>query len=132
MEMEPSENNQMILSNELDVYGNPLPIVNLNTTERDRRSLVTLHKIFREEVERNKLGKFVSNLENARPWPITSEASHHMGGTVMGKVVDNNLKVQGTDNLYVCSGSVFPTSGCANPTYTICALALRLADLLRH
>jgi len=34
-------------------------------------------------------------------------------------------------NVYVASGSVFPTSGFANPTLTIVALALRLADHLK-
>jgi choline dehydrogenase-like flavoprotein len=34
-------------------------------------------------------------------------------------------------NLYVAGSSVFPTSGYANPTFTIVALALRLADHLK-
>ena len=41
-----------------------------------------------------------------------------------------NLRVHGTDNLYVASSSVFPTVGYANPTLTIVALTLRLADRL--
>lgn len=131
MEMEPNENNKMTLSNELDVYGNPLPIIDLNTTERDRKSLIALHKIFGEEIHTSGLGVFKSSLENTKPWPITFDASHHLGGTIIGLVVDTNLKVGGTDNLYICSGSVFPTSGCANPTYTICALAVRLADHIK-
>ena len=135
MEMEPVPNNNMTLSNELDTYGNPLPIVDLNTTESDRRSMIELHKTFGTEVKRLNLGKFISNLESAQPWPITIDASHHLGGTIMGtdshkSVVDINLKVHDTDNLYICSGSLFPTSGSANPTYTVCALAVRLADHL--
>jgi len=35
------------------------------------------------------------------------------------------------DNVYVCGASIFPTSGCANPTLTIVALAIRLADYLK-
>lgn len=136
MEMEPSLENKMTLSEELDKYNNPLPVVNINTTELDRKSLVELHKIFKEEVKTAGLGEFISDLENTHPWPINFEASHHLGGTIMGtdkntSVVDTNLKVHSIDNLYICSGSVFPTSGCANPTYTICALAIRLADYLK-
>jgi choline dehydrogenase-like flavoprotein len=35
-------------------------------------------------------------------------------------------------NLYAVGGSVFPTLGAANPTFTIVALALRLADHLQR
>ena len=60
---------------------------------------------------------------------------HHMGTTRMGgsadhSVVDSDCRVHGVKNLYVASSSVFPTSGHANPTLTIVALALRLADHL--
>ncbi len=46
-------------------------------------------------------------------------------------VVDRNARVHGIGNLYVAGSSVFPTSGYANPTLTIVALALRLADHLK-
>jgi choline dehydrogenase-like flavoprotein len=60
---------------------------------------------------------------------------HHMGTTRMDSsekrgVVDENCKVHGVANLYVAGSSVFTTSGSANPTLTIIALALRLADHL--
>jgi choline dehydrogenase-like flavoprotein len=47
-------------------------------------------------------------------------------------VVDENCRVFGVDNLYVASSSTFPTSGCANPTLTIVALAVRIADHLKQ
>ena len=60
---------------------------------------------------------------------------HIMGTTRMGtnrsnSVVDSNCRVHGYDNLSVAGSSVFPTGGCANPTLTIVALTLRLADTL--
>lgn len=45
-------------------------------------------------------------------------------------VVDADAKVHGLSDLYVAGGSVFPTCGDANPTFTIVAMALRLADHL--
>jgi choline dehydrogenase-like flavoprotein len=45
-------------------------------------------------------------------------------------VVDRDCRVFGTENFYVAGSSVFPTSGSANPTLTVVALALRLADHL--
>ena len=47
-------------------------------------------------------------------------------------VVDENCRVHGVDNLYIAGSSVFPTSGIANPTLTIIALAMRLSDHLKH
>ena len=47
-------------------------------------------------------------------------------------VVDRNCRVHGVDNLYVAGSSVFPTSGSANPTLNILALAYRLTDHLRE
>ena len=59
-----------------------------------------------------------------------------MGGTRIGydpskyDVVDSNLKVFNTNNLFVNGSSVFRTSGHANPTLTIVQLSLRLAEYL--
>ena len=58
-----------------------------------------------------------------------------MGGTRMGDgtdkfdVVDKNLKVFDTKNLYI-AGSSTRTGGHANPTLTITQLSLRLGDYL--
>ncbi len=61
---------------------------------------------------------------------------HHIGTARMGtdprrSVVDGNGRVHGMENLYVAGAAVFPTSSQANPTLTIVALALRLADHLQ-
>ena len=45
-------------------------------------------------------------------------------------VVNSDLRVFGTANLYVCSSGVFPTSGQANPTFYLGAFAVRLAQYL--
>ncbi|KAF4460597.1 choline dehydrogenase flavo [Fusarium albosuccineum] len=45
-------------------------------------------------------------------------------------VVDTDLKFHGLDNLWVCDLSVFPVSPEANPSLTLAALALRLAEHL--
>jgi choline dehydrogenase-like flavoprotein len=69
-------------------------------------------------------------------WENTfTSAAHHVGTARMSDsektgVVDKNLKVFGIKNLYVCDGSVFSTSGNVNSSFTISALACRLADHL--
>jgi len=69
-------------------------------------------------------------------WEGLSVRYHHMGTTRMSDdpqqgVVDRHCRVHGIDNLYVAGNSVFTTSGYANPTLTIVALAVRLADHLK-
>ena len=56
-----------------------------------------------------------------------------MGGTRIGdnlntSVVDSNLKVHDTKNLFVAGSSVFATSGYSNPTFTIVQLSIRLGE----
>jgi choline dehydrogenase-like flavoprotein len=65
-----------------------------------------------------------------------SDCFHHIGTTRMSDspatgVVDRNCEVFGVRGLYVAGSSVFPTSGYANPTLTIVAMSMRLADHLR-
>jgi choline dehydrogenase-like flavoprotein len=50
---------------------------------------------------------------------------------VVKGVVDENLKVHSVDNLFVCDLSVFPYSPMENPSRTLTALAMRLADHLK-
>ncbi len=73
------------------------------------------------------------------PEPLVDGAHHHLGTTRMSLdpstgVVDADCRVHGVPNLYVAGSSTFPTAGFANPTLTVVALALRLADHLaaRH
>jgi choline dehydrogenase-like flavoprotein len=63
------------------------------------------------------------------------DSNHHMGGMRMAisptcGVVNPDLLLNGTRNVYICSGAVFPTSGFSNPTHTVLALAMKLADHL--
>ena len=61
---------------------------------------------------------------------------HHMGALRMAVssdegIVNPDSRLHSVDNLYIAGCSVFPTGGFANPTLTIVALALRLADHLK-
>ena len=69
-------------------------------------------------------------------WALVDNV-HHMGATRMGRspddgVVDGDLRLFGCDNVYVTGSSVFPSGGHANPTLTIIALTLRLAEHLKR
>ncbi len=60
--------------------------------------------------------------------------AHEVGTLRMGEngngTVDTDLKFQAYNNLYVCDLSVFPASPAANPTLTLAALSMRLAEHL--
>ena len=62
---------------------------------------------------------------------------HHIGTARMGtdprsSVVDCDCRVHGVGNLFIAGSAVFPTSSQANPTLTVVALALRLAEQLER
>lgn len=63
-------------------------------------------------------------------------ANHILGGARFGtdrddSVLNADCRAWDFDNLYVTDGSCMPTAGGANPTLTIQANALRVADLLK-
>jgi len=74
-------------------------------------------------------------LDEAAELPPMADTYHAMGGLRMGvdvqaSVVDCDLRVHGVENLYVASCALFPAGGSSNPTFTMMALTLRLADRL--
>jgi choline dehydrogenase-like flavoprotein len=90
-----------------------------------------------QKLARQHAGSLRSQLDAlADPWPVAGDSAHHLGTTRMHRnpkrgVTDPNGRVHSVGNLYVSGSSVFPTSGHANPTLTIIALAIRLADHLK-
>ncbi|QIB66450.1 GMC oxidoreductase [Kineobactrum salinum] len=99
----------------------------------DFDSAYALFSTLGEELGRTGLGRSrLAKPDSAEVRQNVSGACHHLGTTRMAArsedgVVDPDLKVYGTANLYVASSSVFPRYGYANPTLTIIALAARLA-----
>ena len=107
-------------------------------SEDNRTALESARHLGRYFADRN-LGRLRLDrwLTSREPFPADDEIGgcHHMGGTRMARtpdqgIVDSNCKVFGQRNLYIAGSSVFPSSGFANPTYTIVQLALRLAEHL--
>lgn len=70
------------------------------------------------------------------PHSLLMAAPHPFGGCRMGEdqkvsVVDFEHKVHGFRNLYVADSSVFPTGPSVDPSFTIMAFSMRLADFLK-
>jgi choline dehydrogenase-like flavoprotein len=134
LEQAPNPSNRVSLSTELDPLGLPRAHVEWSIGEIDKKTMYRFHELLQSELPRLGIGELRSPLlENPDVFPLTQDASHHMGTTRMGNdprtsVVDANGKVHGMKNLYAAGSSVFTTGGAAGPVATIVALAIRLAD----
>ncbi len=136
-EQAPNPDSRVTLSGTKDALGLQRVRLDWRLTEQDRRSYVAHVRSLAQEFGALGLGRMKIDIEDDGKWPRRVDGgSHHMGTTRMSDdprsgVVDRNCRVHGIDNLYVAGSSVFPTSGTANPTLTLVALALRLADHLK-
>jgi choline dehydrogenase-like flavoprotein len=54
-----------------------------------------------------------------------------MGSDPDGSVTNSDGRCWDVPNLWICDGSLFPTSGGVNPSLTIQALACRIGDRIR-
>jgi choline dehydrogenase-like flavoprotein len=138
-EQVPNPESRVQLAYERDALGMNRVTLKWRLASEDRDSLRRSHEILAREIGRAGLGRVKPGLsEPDGAWPADlNGARHHMGTTRMHSdpkrgVVDADSRVHGIANLFVAGSSVFPTSGAANPTLTIVALALRLADHLKR
>ena len=135
MEQTPSPDNRITLGRDRDALGMPKVNVDWRVTARDRENFWRVHEIIAREVGRAGLGRVrLLRDQGERIWDeLLNFGHHHMGATRAHRnpargVVDADLRVHGLANLYVAGSSVFPTGGHIQPTLTIVALAIRLAD----
>jgi choline dehydrogenase-like flavoprotein len=133
----PNPDSRITLASEKDVLGQNLVQLDWTLSSQDIHSIRRTQEIIDEELQRADIGRVQIDLEGETPPLEITGGWHHMGTTRMHVdpkygVVDKNCCVHGISNLYIAGPSIFPTSGCANPTLTIIALALRLADHLKQ
>lgn len=137
-EQVPNPDSRVTLGEARDALGLRRIRLDWRLGEQDRRSLVRHIQSLGLEFAAAGIGRMLIRVEDDGLWPeVVAGGSHHMGTTRMSDdpargVVDRNCRVHGVDNLYVAGSSVFPTSGSANPTLNILALAYRLVDHLRE
>lgn len=131
-EQPPDLASRVTLSEETDRLGVRKLRLNWHIADSVTQGVLRMQELLGRELERTAVGR----LEQGSGVPEFTDASHHTGTTRMSLspkhgVVDSNCRAHGIANLYLAGSSVFPSSGHANPTLTIVALALRLADHLR-
>ena len=130
----PSPSNRMCL----DKDGETLEI-RYELTDDDISSVIRLHEILDQWLRKCGCGHLVywfprENLSKEIR-QMSKDGVHQSGTTRIADspqqgVVNRDLRVWGTKNLYICSSSVLPTSGQANPTFFTGVLAVKLAEHL--
>jgi len=140
-EQVPNPHSRVGLSNSTDRYGNPQVKIDWRYTSQDVETVSQSFELLREDLAAQNIGSldFAAGETDIETVVRRDGAygGHHIGTARMGSsaasgVVDCDGKVFGMNNLYVAGSAIFPTSSQANPTLTIVAMALRLADHLRH
>lgn len=135
-----SENRIWLSEEAVDRFGNSLAGISWRVSEDDVRAMRSATDHF-EESWRNSdiaaLGTLVRKpIERIEHEMIEGGGIYHPGGTTrmgfteLDGVVDRDLRVFGLGNVSVCSTSVLPSGGGANPTMMAMLLALRCSDRL--
>jgi choline dehydrogenase-like flavoprotein len=136
-EQAPNPASRVTLGSRRDRFGQPVARVDWRPDASDRASIRTSQQLVDAALRAAGLGHVAFMLGDENPPALLEGNFHHLGTTRMHVdpnkgVVDADCRVHGVRNLYVAGSSVFPTYGCSNPTLTIVALALRLADHLKN
>ena len=130
-EQVPTPLNRIELADERDSQGIPRVSIQWRLTAGDIESGRACFNMLQKKIDaiggaRLHLNRDALETQLHAAHPI---GGHHLGTTRMGhrvdhSVVDRHLRVHGTHNLRIASSSVFPTTGAANPTLSLLALAL--------
>ena len=140
-EQEPNPESRILLSEKVDALGMPRANVRWKLTELTRHTIREFAGTLGEEFRRAGIGEIELQpwvFEDSSPWTMhITDQFHHIGTARMSDspragVVDRNCQMHGVTNFYVGGSSVFPTSGHSNPTLTIIALCMRMADRLKR
>ena len=130
----PHPDSRITLGEATDRFGLRRAVLDWRLADEDAHTLRHSARLLALELGRSGLGRL--RLDSLGPLTASYRPGfHHIGGTRMSAspdtgVVDRDAKVFGVDNLFLAGSSIFPTAGYANPTLTLVALALRLAEHL--
>lgn len=138
-EQAPNIDSRVQLSDARDELGLRRLAIDLKYSDADVDSIIRTHALFDAYLRKLGIGHlhYVADDLASAVNRQARDGYHQIGTTRMSArpeqgVVDANCRVHSVRNLYVASSSVFPTSGQANPTLSVLALGLRLADHLDH
>jgi choline dehydrogenase-like flavoprotein len=126
-EVLPNPGNCVTLSEEKDEYGIPRAEVSFSYGENDNRLIAHAIEKMKE----------IMVAAGGKPEYVVDDTAHLMGGCRMGNdptssVTNSFGQTHDIPNLFISGASLFVTSGGANPTNTVMALASRTADDLKE
>ena len=136
-EQVPDRNSRIQLAPDRDKHGMRRVRMNWRIGTADLDSIAGHRDVFGRLLEKSGVGRIIDRVDpHERQSPVLSNY-HHIGSTRMHDrpsegVVDAQCRVHSTTNLYVAGSSVFPAGGYLNPTLTIVAMALRIADAVKR
>ncbi|WP_293370776.1 GMC family oxidoreductase [Nevskia sp.] len=137
-EQAPNPDSRVTLTDQRDALGVPQIRIDWRYTDWDIDTVRVSLGVIRDELARTGCGRLEYDEASVAQEALRYGAygGHHIGTARMGAtpqtgVVDADLRVFGMSNLSIASAAVFPTSSQANPTLTIVAFAVRLAQRLR-
>ncbi len=138
-EQVPNRESRVTLTERRDRLAMRIPRIDWRVSDEEPRAMRRATEFMVEQLVR--LGLEPPVLEDwvreGAMFPQTfRDVAHPTGTTRMSDdpvrgVVDAQCQVHGVRGLFVAGSSVFPTAGHSNPTHTIVALAIRLADALK-
>jgi GMC oxidoreductase len=139
-EQAPNASSRLTLSEERDALGLLKSRLDWRIGALEQKSISMFAKYVTRQLEINGIARTELCSKSLDLEELIGKASdwfHHMGTARMAAspehgVVDEDCKLFGISNGFVCSSAVFPTSGHSNPTHTILALGVRLAEHIAH
>ena len=136
-EQAPDPTNRIVLGEARDPFGRRRLAIHWRLNDIDIESIRRAQSIFADAFSSVGLGPLELVLDRGAPKFFKLSLHHPMGTTRMHAdprhgVVDADCRVHGLPNLYIASSAVFTTGGFANPTLTIVALAIRVADTAKQ
>jgi choline dehydrogenase-like flavoprotein len=138
-EQVPNPESRVTLSHSLDAFGTPQARVEWRYRPLDLETVRVALGLLKDDLAQWGGGRLRYDEADIPDAMLRDGAygGHHIGTARMAAspeegVVDRDARVFGTSNLYVAGSAIFPTSSQANPTLTIIAFALRLAEHLKN
>jgi choline dehydrogenase-like flavoprotein len=139
VEQRPNPESRVTLSETRDALGRPNARLDWRLMRADHDGVVRAHRVLAREVGAFNVGRMHIAIKDEYEIELHTAGggAHHMGTTRMHDdpsqgVTDAHGRVHHTENLYMAGSSLFPSAGYANPTLTIVALSLKLADKLKR